>query len=86
MEPVLRAKFVVNSVKHSINNEGEVSQEEIEAHAVYANGGENGVWSKYTPSGQLKMNISNPGAFDRLRVGTEFYLDFTPAPEAPKPE
>lgn len=36
-------------------------------------------WSKYTPQGELKMTITNPGAIEQFELGKEYYLDFTPA-------
>lgn len=78
MEAVLRAKFQIQSVKQSVDNTGAITQVEIDGHPVYG-GEENAVWSKATPSGSLKLYISNPGAFGALVVGKEYYLDFTPA-------
>lgn len=81
MHAALRCKFRVSSVKHTAGQDGERTNEEFEAMAVYAETGENKVWSKATPSGNLKLYITNPEAFDRLRVGTEFYLDLIPVPK-----
>jgi hypothetical protein len=41
---------------------------------------ENKSWSKWTPSGQLTMTITNPDAFNQFEVGQTYFLDFTPAP------
>ena len=79
MSAVLRAKVVVTSVKRSVNAEGNYASEEVELSAVYGNSEENKQWSKWTPSAQFKMQINNEQAFGKLPVGTEFYIDFTPA-------
>jgi len=51
--------------------------------AVYGDGKENKDWSKYTPFGELKMTVTNPGAVDYFAAGKEYYLVFN---EAPAPE
>jgi hypothetical protein len=40
-------------------------------------------YSKATPSGELKMYVDNPAALEQLKLGQDYYLDFTPVP---KPE
>lgn len=70
---VLRAKFRCVSVL--------VGEEfrELTLVPVYGESGSaNAQWSKWTPSGELKMRIDNPKAFDVIEVGKEFYLDLTP--------
>jgi hypothetical protein len=46
---------------------------------VYGNGEANKDWSKWTPSGELKMMVTNPAAIEKFELGKEYYLDFTPA-------
>lgn len=38
-------------------------------------------WSKWTPSGELKLSITNPEIYPELVNGKVFYVDFTPAEE-----
>lgn len=33
-------------------------------------------WSKYTPTGELKMTITNPAAFDQFDIGGVYRLTF----------
>lgn len=33
-------------------------------------------WSKWTPSGELKITVTNPAAAAELEVGGTYYLDF----------
>lgn len=33
-------------------------------------------WSKYTPSGEIKMMITNPGAIDQFEIGGVYKLTF----------
>lgn len=35
-------------------------------------------WSKYTPSGSLMLNITNPAAYEQFEVGKTYELTFTP--------
>jgi hypothetical protein len=51
--------------------------EEVTLQAVM--GEENKPWSKYTPSGELRMTINNPEAFAQFGVGKDYFIDFTPA-------
>lgn len=34
--------------------------------------GSNSSWSKYTPSGELSLVITNPAAFDQIQLGKTF--------------
>lgn len=71
----VRAKFRVNAI--TIREHGR----EISASPVYgADGTANADWSKHTPSGELRMNITNPSAFGQFEVGKECFVEFT-APE-----
>ena len=42
-------------------------------------GDENKDWSKWTPSGDLSMHITNPDASSQFVVGKAYYLTFEPA-------
>lgn len=39
---------------------------------------ENCMFHKYTPFGEIKMQIDNPPASSVFELGQEFYVDFTP--------
>ncbi len=51
----------------------------VQFDAVTSGSEENKTWAKYTPSGQLRMQIDNPAASDQFEAGKEYYLDITPA-------
>jgi hypothetical protein len=36
-------------------------------------------FAKATPSAQLEMQVDNPAALDRFKLGDYYYVDFTPA-------
>ena len=56
----------------------------IRAEAVTADSEENKSWSKWTPGGQLFLNITNPDALVQFApdgdLCGEFYLDLTKIP------
>ena len=37
-------------------------------------------WSKYTPSGQIELHITNPVAFEAFKLGQFYLVDFVEAP------
>ena len=48
--------------------------------AVYGKDGTpNGQWSKYTPSGSLEMQITNPGARGFFKPGKSYLISFREA-------
>lgn len=74
---MLRAKFIVTQItKHSDG------AETVELGA--ANGRKdtvNAQWSKWTPSGNLRMQINNPEAQGKLIPGKYYFLDISEASE-----
>jgi hypothetical protein len=76
-----RAKFVCTSIgKGIVQKPGEKMDtiaDSVVMVPVYSE--ENREWSKYTPSGELKLYISNPALEGAFQVGKEYYLDITEA-------
>ena len=65
----------------SINpHASETPQVEVTLQPVFAteDGDANANWSKYTPSGELRLTITNPTASDAFVVGKAYFVDFTP--------
>ena len=79
----IRAKFRCTKVQRiqTCNPDGTYLQmsEEIELTAVY--GGTNEAWSKWTPSGQLRMTINNPNTQGKITPEKCYYIDLIEAPE-----
>ena len=50
---------------------------QVQFSAVYGDGEANKEWSKWTPSGKLTMQITNPAANEQFEVGKEYYLNIT---------
>ena len=85
MDPVTRCKVRVGSViEHKRQDTGEKYQEQISIYGVYSDdpNSENKKWATATPAFNLNMTIDNPGAFDKLKTGQDFYLDFIPVEQA----
>jgi hypothetical protein len=78
---MIRAKFKVSRIaKVDVGNGN--WQEEVSMQPVYGTSDENKQWSKFTPSGELKMNITAEGAVGQFELGKEYFIDFTPAASA----
>ena len=76
----VRAKFKVTNIKDYDDTCKTIS---LEAVCAYDENGvrsdENESWSKWTPSGQININITNPDAFNQFEEGVSYYVDFTKA-------
>jgi hypothetical protein len=71
----IRAKFRCISV----NNQS--SYEAVTFQAVSGKDGTaNAQWSKWTPSGEARLTITNPEARGVFKPDTEYFLDFSEAP------
>lgn len=71
MSRTVKAKFKCESV---LNFEGGKT---AQLRAVYGTEGENADFTKYTPSGNLSINITNEApANDFFEPGKEYYLTF----------
>ena len=55
----------------------------VKLHPV-CRGEDNKEWSQATPSGECMMRILNSAALDQFTVGAEYFVDFTPVPDALK--
>ena len=80
---LVRAKFWVRDIVYSdvpgTDQYATIYMEPV--FGSYAGGDQeeiNRSWSKYTPSGQLHMSITNPTAIDLFEKGKAYYLDFSP--------
>lgn len=81
-----RAKCRITGV-HAMNSlhkdpEGKtpVTTMEVTLQPVFGDGDDdaNKQWSKWTPSGELRLSITNPAIFPELVNGRTFFVDFTP--------
>lgn len=68
------AKFKVDQIKEAVAD----NTRQVILSAVYSSdkNSENYTWSKYTPSGRIEMNITNPAAYDQFEIGKEYLVTF----------
>lgn len=80
----MRAKFRINQLTEGKSQDGTKFREDIVANAVYDPdpNGANRSWSEATPYGELKLAITNPGAFGHFTLGQEIYVDLSGVPAA----
>jgi hypothetical protein len=81
---MIRAKFYCTKVSATAGQAGKPRDGElIELAAVYSTGDNdpNKSWSKWTPSGQLTIHITNPEALGKFEPGKCYFLDIAPADE-----
>lgn len=71
---MVRGKFQVHSSRSFLYGQGKefilnaVCDDGIEEHKKY---------SKYTPSGEIKIFVNNPVAEEQFKIGSYCYVDFT---------
>ena len=70
----VRAKFKCDHVANYGGGTGEVT-----LSAVTYGSEENEMFWKYTPAGELKMQVDNPAALKVFEPGKEYYLDIQSA-------
>lgn len=79
----VKAVFYVKSITHHASN-GPEPVAEITLGAAFGSylkglpGGDdaNKDWSKWTPTGDLKMTVTNPAAIDQFELGGVYSLTF----------
>lgn len=80
----MRCKLYIESIKQYGQN-GQVTQEEIQFRAITsgkqnADGvSEDNTFSKYTPSADFRMSVTNPALIGQFKPGQKFYFDTTEA-------
>jgi hypothetical protein len=79
MAKSFKAKVRVNAVQHTLKSSGEISSVVLTMNPLDGqNGTENAEWSRWTPSGSVILNITNPDLFDVALPGDEFLVTFIP--------
>lgn len=73
---MVRAKFVVMSKTETVG-----PAFEVELWPVACGSPENEKFYRYTPGGKIHLATINPDAAAELRVGAEYFVDFSEAPE-----
>lgn len=70
----VRAKFNCVSVEPNPGGEGV----DVLMRAVIGEEGDNAEWSKWTPTGELTMHVTNPSAAERFVPGWDYFIDISP--------
>lgn len=71
----VNAKFKVSKITPVFGGTLEENGGEIEMVPDYA-GGRNADWSKYTPSGVIRMTVTNPAAIEQFTQNRPFTVTF----------
>lgn len=81
--PTVRAKFTVaEKITRPAGKKPDgtpIIQTDVRLTPVYGNSPENKAFFASTPTGGIVLGTVNQEAADRLILGGEFYVDFTPA-------
>lgn len=84
---MVRCKMVCTEKSERFNQwSGTPGQESVNVKLTAANGPQNQTWSKYTPSGDITLQITNPQAFNQFKLGQAYFVDFTESPLNEKDE
>lgn len=74
----IRGRFTLQSIEQHAVADPSACHCNVRFTAVTAGKPDCETWSKYTPSGELKMTITNPVAMQHLQVGKDYFLDIVP--------
>lgn len=73
----VKAKFVVNEVTNYMGGQ-KVSMLPVQNTQYGADGeNEDNQFARYTPSGEIRLQITNPALKDAFAPGKVFYVDMT---------
>lgn len=77
------AKFYVKSITSYSNGVDQaVTQKDVSLQAVNGDKDENKSWSKWTPSGEARLCITNPEAFNQFKEGQVVMMTLEPVEPA----
>jgi hypothetical protein len=78
---MMRAKMKVSTVQQFEGGSERIDMHPVAKPGVYPVDGsdEDNTFARFTPGGQLSLNISNPDLYGKFKPGQLFYLDFTSA-------
>lgn len=77
--PLMRAKLCVANVIPNDDGSESVSFHAVSRDDAYPDDGsdENNTYAKFSPVADLDMLINNPALAGKLKIGQEYYVDFT---------
>lgn len=74
----IRGRFTLQSIEQHATADKNACHCNVRFTAVTSDMADCASWSQWTPTGELKMTITNPDAMDALVVGRQYYLDLSP--------
>jgi hypothetical protein len=75
----MRAKVRVTNIE-SFQGCENLTFQPVGANSYPADGkNEDNDFARWTPSGEIKLSVTNPDLHGKFEVGKTFYVDFTPA-------
>jgi hypothetical protein len=80
---MMRAKVTVQALNQPFKGAEEVVMRPVSGNSPYGPNGESedNTFARYTPSGEIKLTITNPDLKGKFDFGDTFYVDFTPVDE-----
>ena len=83
----VRAMFYVKEINHRTTGDASSVNVEVKMGAAFGSYLKglpegNGDWSKYTPSGDLSITVTNPSAIEQFEIGEVYELTFEKAAKA----
>jgi hypothetical protein len=77
----MRAKVAIRNVERPYAGCETITFNPVTGNEQFGPNGEseNNTYARYTPSGEIKLSITNPSLHNLFQPGQEFYVDFTPA-------
>lgn len=81
---VMRAKLQVREVTKGAGYEV-LKMNAVGPKTAYPADGsdEDNTYARWSPQAEFSIHINNPNLHGKFAVGDKFYVDFTPAPDAP---
>lgn len=78
---MMRAKMQVRSVEKVSDTTERLGMSPVTGKDPFPADGssEDNTYAKWTPSGSLSLDITNPALHGKFSQGQTFYVDFTPA-------
>lgn len=77
MSVIAKMRVIGRKEFTSVSKDAGVTQVNVTLQPIYDEGA-NSQWSKYTPSGELQMTITNPEAYNQFVLGKAYLLTFEP--------
>lgn len=80
---MMRAKMQIGSIEVFNGGAETLNLNCVTGNKPFGPEGENedNTFARYSPSGSMKLTITNPFLAGKFKPGQKFYLDFTEAPE-----